>query len=177
VIDALRNMLRRNEPIMKRIDLAEVTREVLQLVRTELMSTGINLNVFCEDKCYVIADKVLIQQVQLNLVMNAIEAMRESSDPTQIMGISVIRENENQVTFMVRDNGIGIASNQFLNLFDMFQTSKTNGVGLGLAISRSIIDSHRGSIWYERNVGGGLTFFFRLPLAESVPDTRNTVTV
>ncbi|MGA9856135.1 MAG: ATP-binding protein [Gammaproteobacteria bacterium] len=163
VIGGLRNMLLRSEPQRNLIDLAEITREVQKLLYTEMLNAQIEVNTYYDEGCYVMADKTLILQVQLNLIINAIEAMHDQPTSQKRLEISVVNEGGTHRKFMICDHGPSISSERFNNLFSMFASTKSKGMGIGLAICRSIIESHDGKIWAERNLGQGLTFFFTLP--------------
>jgi len=101
----------------------------------------------------------------LNLATNAIEAMRETPADERRLGVAVSRTGEGEVQVAVRDTGVGIPKERLPRVFDAFWTTKSQGMGLGLAICRSIAESYGGTIWVEANQGRGLTFFFRLPAA------------
>jgi len=108
----------------------------------------------------VLADKVQIQQVILNLIRNAIEAMERSERRELIL--SVVRKDDDTVAVGVADSGTGIVEDVMVHLFQPFVTSKRHGMGIGLSICRTIIESHGGRIWAEANPGGGTVFHFTL---------------
>jgi two-component system, LuxR family, sensor kinase FixL len=108
----------------------------------------------------VLADKVQIQQVPLNLIRNAIEAM-EACDKRELV-IAATATEEDSVTINVADTGSGIAPEMTSQLFQPFVTTKRHGMGVGLSISRTIIEGHGGRIWADTNPGGGTTFRFTL---------------
>jgi signal transduction histidine kinase len=119
----------------------------------------------------VAADRVQLQQVLLNLVVNGMEAMNatEASKRTLVIrGRPEIRDKERVVVLTVQDAGIGFKHDEMDRLFEAFYTTKPQGMGMGLAISRSIIEAHGGRLWTETNQGPGATFLF------SLPDVGNT---
>jgi signal transduction histidine kinase len=120
-----------------------------------------------EPGCTVLADKAQLQQVVLNLTMNAIEARREQAAGERRLALSVSRAGEGQVPVAVRDSGVGLPAEKLATMFDAFWTTKAQGMGLGLAICRSIVGSHGGTIWVETNHDRGVTFFFRLPAEQT----------
>jgi two-component system, LuxR family, sensor kinase FixL len=111
-------------------------------------------------------DPVQLQQVLLNLVLNATDAIHDLPSDRRKVAVQAVRCGGNEVEFAVSDLGPGIDSVRMKRLFEPFNTTKPNGLGMGLSISRTIIEAHRGRIWAENNPGYGATFRFTLPLAE-----------
>jgi signal transduction histidine kinase len=111
----------------------------------------------------VLADRVQLQQVLLNLMMNAIDAMKSISDRPRILRVRTKRHEGNTVLVSVQDSGIGLEPEAMEQLFETFYTTKPDGMGMGLSISYSIIESHGGRLWANRNDGPGATFYFTLP--------------
>ncbi len=163
VISGLRNMLRRQEPERVRVELAGTLREVLGLLHSELLTHQVEVTTDFDAGCTVLADKAQLQQVVLNLVMNAIQAMQEQPAEERRLALSVSHTGEGEVWVAVRDAGVGIAEENFATVFDPFWTTKGQGMGLGLAVCRAILESHGGAIWVEANQDRGVTFLFRLP--------------
>jgi signal transduction histidine kinase len=119
-------------------------------------------------------DRVQLQQVLTNLVMNGIQAMAPVTDHARVLVIRTQRHDANQILVAVEDTGIGIESENLDRLFGAFYTTKPDGMGMGLSISRSIMEAHGGSIWATRNSGPGMIFQFTLsvyrePVAASSP--------
>ncbi len=164
VISGLRSMLRQQEAERVRVDLAGTLGEMLELLNSELLTHQVEVDTDFESGCTVLADKAQLQQVVLNLAMNAIEAMREQPAGARRLALSVARAGEGQVQVAVRDAGVGIPAEKLATVFDAFWTTKAQGMGLGLAICRSIVESHGGAIWVEANQDRGVTFYFRLPV-------------
>ena len=112
----------------------------------------------------VFGDRIQLQQVILNLVMNGIEAMDTVTDLPREMLIRSCQNESDQLLVAVQDSGIGIDSQNLKKIFETFYTTKSQGMGMGLAISRSIIESHGGQLWAIPNDGPGVTFEFALPV-------------
>jgi signal transduction histidine kinase len=108
------------------------------------------------------ADSLQIQQVIVNLIMNSIDAMKDIVQPRVISIRSQSAEGQ-QLTISVSDNGVGLPQQQADKIFDAFFTTKSHGIGLGLRISRTIIESHRGRLWATPNSPAGASFYFTLP--------------
>jgi PAS domain S-box-containing protein len=163
VINGLQAFVRREEPARERVDVASVVRELLDLLHSELVKQGVEVDTQIEDASCVFADRAQVQQVMLNLVMNAIDAMRERPDGQRRVGISIGRAGGEQIRVAVSDSGMGIARENLDKLFDAFWTTKASGMGLGLAICRSIVESHGGTIRVQANGERGVTVVFTLP--------------
>ena len=120
---------------------------------------------------WVIVDRVQVQQVLVNLLRNAMEAMQDT--PRRELTVSLTAAGETMVEIAVADTGPGVSEEVAAKLFQPFVTSKQEGMGIGLSISRTIVEAHGGKIWSELNAGGGATFRFTLPVAkESSIDAR-----
>ena len=164
VVQRLRAMFARKQPEKEPVDLNETAREVLVLSSNELQVRQVILRTdFDTSLPLVRADRVQIQQVILNLILNAADAMRAVDDRSRNLLIVTAREDENWVRLSVRDSGHGIDPQNLERVFDAFYTTKTHGMGVGLAISRSIIESHKGRLWGTANDGPGATFSFSIP--------------
>jgi two-component system, NtrC family, sensor kinase len=151
------------------VDLNEVIQQVLVLARAELQRTGVVVRTdLREDLPLVPADRVQMQQLLLNLFMNATEAMREVSDRPRELLVQTVAPAAGQVLVAVRDTGVGLDPDARGRIFDAFYTTKPGGIGIGLSISRSIVESHGGRLWCEQNDGPGATFRFTLPVSPSL---------
>jgi signal transduction histidine kinase len=171
VIKGLRAMFARKHAPNETVDLNEAAREVLALSSRELQSARVIVrSAFANDLPSVAGDRVQLQQVILNLVLNAADAMRQIGDRSRNLLVATALTSSNQVTLSVRDNGVGIDPELLERVFDTFYTTKSGGMGIGLAISRTIIQGHDGRLWAEANDDGpGATFSFAVPCAGSVP--------
>ncbi len=125
-----------------------------------------------EDLPQVIADQVELQQVLMNLMLNGMESMKELENPGTLRIVTQHAE-DGFVMISVTDTGKGIEPEQAEHIFDAFFTTKKEGTGMGLAISRSIIESHGGRLWFTPNTGPGATFYFTLPIDASVKEQTN----
>ena len=165
-------MLRRQTSQRERIDLANIVRGVSDLLHGELLTRHVRLEVQCAPDCHTMADKTQIQQVLLNLVMNASEAMQGLPEGERRIEIATARRDADTLQVSVSDSGPGIAPEHAGRLFEAFWTTKPQGLGIGLAICRSILESHRGRIWLAGNQPGRTVFCFSLPL-DPGPRPRN----
>ena len=163
VITRLRALFSKNGVSMELIDLNEATREVIALSHTELRRSRTTLRAeLAENLPSVSGDRVQLQQVILNLILNAADAMRSVDDrPRQ--AVITTRADADGVRVSVRDAGEGLNAQPIERMFEPFYTTKRDGMGMGLAVSRSIIESHRGRIWATPNDGAGTTFSFSIP--------------
>jgi signal transduction histidine kinase/ligand-binding sensor domain-containing protein len=162
VIRRLREFLRKNEAQRLPVDVNAVVRETLPLVRREIEDHGVQTVLALEDGLpRVLADPVQLQQVLVNLVKNACEALEGQAGPRSIEISS--RRYDGRVLLDVRDNGPGLAPEVLGRLFQPYVTTKSNGMGLGLAICRSIIEAHGGRLAADARAGGGVAFRIDLP--------------
>jgi C4-dicarboxylate-specific signal transduction histidine kinase len=166
VLGALRAMLRRRTTLRVIFDAAEAVTDVLALVRSELMTEQIEVDTVLQSECWVDADKTQIEQVLLNLVMNAIDAMRGEGKRARRLRVAVSALNDGSIEVAVQDSGSGIAPEQRPKVFEAFWTTKQKGLGMGLPLCRAIIESYAGRIWCEDNQSRGVTFRFKLPSAD-----------
>ena len=167
IITRIRALATKAPPEKDWLDINETIREVIALVRSEVQRNGVVLDTRLSDDVHyvplILADRIQIQQVILNLMMNAIEAMSGAGDgPRELLIRSSIAESKH-VVVAVRDSGPGLDAKNLDHLFDPFYTTKSQGMGMGLAICRSIIDAHGGRLWATANGDRGATFQFTLP--------------
>lgn len=165
VINGLRAMLGRKETRRETIDLAATTQEVMDLVHSELIGRQVQASQKLEPDFTVVADRGQIQQVLLNLVMNALEAMQNQPAEQRHLNLALARTETGEALVSLRDSGPGVPEGGRDKLFEAFWTTKKEGMGIGLAISRSIIESHGGRLWFANNPDRGATFYFSLPVA------------
>jgi PAS domain S-box-containing protein len=164
VITRLRALFSKKEATTEPVDLNEATREVITLLRSELQRSRVILQAeLSDDLPSVIADRVQLQQVILNLLRNASDAMNDVDDRPRELVIRTARDEDDRVRLTVRDTGVGFDPQAVDRLFDAFYTTKNDGMGIGLSVSRSIIESHHGRLWAEPNDGPGATFSFSIP--------------
>lgn len=164
IIGGLRAMLRQKGAAREPIALADAVAEALDLMHDETLRRGVRCERRLDDVSRVLADKVQIEQVMLNLVMNALDALDGSPAGQRHLLVSVATDGEGQTRVAVRDSGPGLPPNQHDRIFDSFYSTKSQGLGMGLALCRSIIESHGGRIWASDNADQGATVQFVLPI-------------
>lgn len=166
IIRRMKDFVRRTDPPRSPLNLAATLNEIMPLVDNDLRSAGVAVRLDAEPGLpEIVGDKIQIQQVLLNLVRNALEAL-EATPPGRRSLCIALRRAENQVEAALSDSGCGISPEFLSKLFLPFHTTKPDGMGMGLALCRTIIDAHGGRIWAEANPSGGTTFFLRLPVRE-----------
>jgi PAS domain S-box-containing protein len=171
IINGLRAMLQQQETPYADIDLTQAIDEVLELLHVELIRNGVEVERRLEANLTVWANKTQIQQVVLNLAINALEAMTEQPEGERKLRIRAAHA-DGKARVAVSDTGIGIAEDMLDRIFEGFYTTKPQGLGVGLEVCRSIMESHRGAIWAEANPDRGATFQFLLPLVAERPATE-----
>ena len=151
---------------MESVNLNEATQEVIALSSTELRRNGVAVRAeLAEDLPPVTGDRVQLQQVILNLLRNAAEAMKTVDDRARELLIRTKWDGRDHVHLSVKDVGVGFAPEAADRLFEAFYTTKTDGMGIGLSVSRSIVEAHQGRLWVTPNDGPGATFSFAIPCA------------
>jgi two-component system sensor kinase FixL len=161
IIRRLRDFVSRGESERRIESLTKLVEEASALALVGIKDQGVRVRFQLDSAAdLVLADKVQIQQVLLNLMRNAIEAM-ESSQHRELL-VSTVRSDDDTVTINVADSGHGIAEEARTQLFQPFFTTKRQGMGVGLSISRTIVEAHGGQIWAEANPDGGTIFRFTL---------------
>jgi signal transduction histidine kinase len=149
-----------------RLDLQQLVHEVVRLTQPECLRQGVALHVeVAADLPPVVGDRVQVQQVLLNLVLNALGALATVTERPREVWIRAHHEAADTVRVAVEDTGVGIAPEQFDQIFTAFYTTKAQGLGMGLAISRSIIEQHGGRLWAVPHEGPGVTVQFTLGTA------------
>lgn len=168
IIARLRSLFGKKATATERVDLNEATREVLALMQSELQrSRTIVRTGFADGLLPVLGDRAQLQQVVLNLILNASEAMSGVENGPKEILVRTWSDDDDRVLLSVRDSGTGLDPGLEERIFEAFYSTKRNGMGIGLFISRSILESHRGRIWAARNDGSGATFQLSLPVARS----------
>lgn len=164
VVDRIRALVNRQAPRRNRVDLNEAILEVVALTRDEMRRNAISLETsLAPDVPPIQGDRVQLQQVVLNLIVNAIEAMKGCDARPRALAIASARDRGDAVTVEVSDSGPGIDADHVDRLFEAFYTTKEEGIGMGLSISRSIIEAHGGQLSVTPNVPHGASFRFSLP--------------
>jgi len=165
VIKRLRALFTRKETTIEPVNLNEVVEEVIALSLSGLQRNQIILRTeLAEDLPLVMGDRVQLQQVVLNLLRNGSDAMRTVEDRPRQLLVRTEREEEHRARLSVKDAGIGFEPQSAEKLFESFYTTKADGMGIGLSVSKSIIESHHGHFWADLNEGPGATFSFSIPL-------------
>jgi PAS domain S-box-containing protein len=164
VISRLRSLYGKKDPTIESVDLNEATREVVALSLSELQRNRILVQQELADGLPLVAgDRVQLQQVILNLLRNASDAMSTIDDRPRDLLIRTESDDNDQVRLSVKDVGIGFEPQATDKLFEAFYTTKNEGMGIGLSVSRSIIERHHGRLWAMPNNGPGVTFSFSIP--------------
>jgi PAS domain S-box-containing protein len=164
VIQRLRQLARKTEPQKSLVNLEGVIQDVLSLVRPELRRHDVSLTVdLASTLPPVLGDPIQLRQVILNVVMNALDAMAEVVDRPRELVVRSSQPDRDYVTIDVQDTGFGIPATHLEDVFNAFFTTKPGGMGMGLSISRSIIEAHGGRLWATPNASHGVTFHFSIP--------------
>lgn len=164
VITGMRAMIQRQHIPPTDIDVDQVVADVLEFARRDLAMRNVTVEVrFDDSRPTVRADRTQLQQVLLNLILNACDAMADATASARRLTIACTSPDRRTVQISVTDTGHGIAPDWMARLYEPFFTSKEYGLGLGLAISRTIVDAHGGRLWAENNPGGGAAFHVTLP--------------
>jgi len=164
VIARIRSLITKTAPERLKLNINEVIEEAVVLARTETMNNNVSLvTELASDLPVVLGDRIQLQQVILNLAMNGIAAMSSMNDRPHRLLIRSQTQDADRVLVAVQDSGTGMSPDVMARLFEPFFTTKSQGVGMGLPISRSIIEGHGGRLWAESTVSQGSTFQFTLP--------------
>ena len=164
VITRLRALFSKKGFTLESLDLNEATREVIALSLSDLQRHRVILqSELADDLPIITGDRIQLQQVILNLLRNASDAMVDVHERPRLVLIKTEREDGNRVRLTVRDAGMGLPPPSLDSMFDAFHTTKSGGMGLGLFVSRSIVERHQGRLWAEPNDGPGATFSFSIP--------------
>jgi len=164
IISRVRLLFKKGTPQRELLDVNEAIREMIVLLRSEATRYNITLRMeLAADLPRIMGDRVQLQQVLMNLIVNGIDAMKEV-DAARGLAVKSHRTEEEEVLVSVSDTGVGLPPQQADQLFNAFFTTKPNGTGMGLRISRSIVESHGGRLWAEDNSPRGASFHFALPM-------------
>jgi PAS domain S-box-containing protein len=163
IIDRLRSLYKKSSPKRELVAINDVIGEMVLLLRSEANGYAVSIRTdLAADLPKITADRVQLQQVLMNLMLNGIEAMKETGG---VLTVKTGRGEGGQVLTSVSDTGVGLPAERADEIFDAFFTTKPQGSGMGLAISRSIVESHAGRLWATAHDGRGATFHFTLPTA------------
>jgi C4-dicarboxylate-specific signal transduction histidine kinase len=169
IVDRIRDHIKKAPPRKGHFDLNDAINEVIVLTRSAIIKNGVWVQTRLSQRLLPIhGDRVQLQQVVLNLVLNAVEAMGSVEANPRDLLIST-EQDQTGVLVAVRDSGPGIGPSHIERVFDAFYTTKSSGTGMGLSICRSIIDAHGGRLWAEANEPRGTIFQFTLPTAQVGP--------
>jgi signal transduction histidine kinase len=164
VINRIRGLMKKAQPRKDRFEINGVILEIIELTRGEVLKNGISVITQLADNLPLVeADRVQLQQVLLNLIVNALEAMGAANEGPRELLISTGKVETSSVVVAVRDSGPGLEAAMLERVFESFYTTKPTGMGLGLSICRSIIEAHGGRLWASTNQRRGTTFQFTLP--------------
>jgi C4-dicarboxylate-specific signal transduction histidine kinase len=163
IISRIRLLFKKGTPQREFVDVNEVIREMIVLLHGEANRYSMSFRTdLVADLPHVMADRVQLQQVLMNLMLNGIDAMKDMSSGGELT-IKSQQGQDGQVLISVSDTGVGLPSQQADEIFNAFFTTKPNGTGMGLSISRSILESHGGRLWAAANSPRGASFYFTLP--------------
>jgi len=170
VIHRIREFLKKDSQQIAPVDICAVVQEAVALVHGDLLKRQAVLRLELSDGLPPVrGDRIRLQQVILNLIMNGSEAMASPTNESRELTVIAQRSGADGVLVAVRDSGTGVDSQNAERIFDAFFTTKPAGMGMGLSISRSIIEAHGGRIWASPNDGPGLTVQFTLPIEAETP--------
>lgn len=171
IISWMRGFIRKAEPRTAVVDMNSAVREAIDLLGHELQSQGIDTELdLTVPLPSTLADKIQIQQIVLNLVRNSIEAMNGHDCTRRDLTIRTLKAADDTIEVSIRDSGHGVPAEVLENIFDSFVTTRTDGLGLGLSICRSLVEAHGGHLWVAADDRPGATFCFTMPVAAEVSD-------
>jgi C4-dicarboxylate-specific signal transduction histidine kinase len=169
VVGRIRHLLKKASPELRPLDLNELIREVLALTHNQVLAGGVALRTeLASDLPTVLGDRIQLQQVMLNLIMNAIEATTSVTDRARSLEVQSQVDESGDVLVAVSDAGTGFGS-EVDHVFTPFFTTKATGMGMGLSISRTLVESHGGRLWATPNYPHGAVFSFTLPAVDGNP--------
>lgn len=165
VVNRLRNLVKKDSSRFEKVEISTIINDVVELINSEMVLRNVQVTMVLHERTSLVqGDSVQIQQVLINLLTNALDAMDDQPAETRTITISTRNDSPSLIVISVSDTGGGIPADKIDDVFTPFHTTKSEGMGLGLAISKSIIESHGGEIWVESNPKGGATFSFTLQL-------------
>ena len=165
VIERLRSLFKKGDCKKESVDINELINDVISLIKTETRIRNVSIETILEPSLApVIGDKIQLHQVMINLIINASEALTDVDNIPGKITISTSSADKTTVEVSVRDNGGGLTEESIVKMTEPFFTTKSEGMGMGLSINRTIIDAHMGRLWAENNSDRGATFHFTLPI-------------
>lgn len=169
IVQRMRVLMKPGERKDEVIDFSQIVTETERLLRSETIIRQTKLTIeLAPDLPAVIGDRIQLQQVLMNLLMNAFDAMEERDPGDRLLSVHVCYPGSRSVEVCVRDNGVGFDSESYQRLLEPFYSTKEEGLGMGLAISKTIVQSHGGKLWAQNNRESGAAFYFTIPVASGV---------
>jgi PAS domain S-box-containing protein len=169
VIHRLRSLFKKGECKKVSVDINDLIREVVSLIHTEAMIRNVSIETtLVRGLPSILGDKIQLQQVIINFILNASDAMKDMDSGPRRITISTSNADEKMVKVGVQDNGVGLAEDSLSHMIEPFFTTKPEGMGMGLSINQTIIDAHLGKMWAVNNPDRGATFYFTLPIHDEV---------
>ena len=176
VIRRMRALVKKEELEFAPINISAVIGDVVRLVHSDGILRNIRVDIECQNGLpKVRGDRVQLQQVVLNLLINAFDAMKDAPATERNINVGALANGAGTVEVSIRDHGIGLPMDGLAKIFDPFYTTKRDGLGMGLSISRSIVETHGGQLWAENNPDRGATFYFTIPAITSKESLARTV--
>jgi PAS domain S-box-containing protein len=168
VIRQLRKLVKKNDLQFEPLDLNEVIRDVVKLLHSDMVIRKVQVSLdFHSESRSIRGDAVQLHQVLLNVLINAFDAMKDASDGDRTVCVRTRQSSNDSLQIEVSDRGTGIHPDKLARILEPFETTKAEGLGLGLSISRSIVEAHGGHLWAENNPDRGATFYFTIPINEA----------
>ncbi|WP_233856133.1 PAS domain-containing sensor histidine kinase [Paraburkholderia sp. HD33-4] len=173
VLQKIRALVRKGDVELQLLDVGNVVRDIAMLVHSDALTRSVRTSFDIPENLAVICgDKVQLQQVILNLLLNAFDAVKDCPAADRLVDTTVREEAGGLIRITVKDRGQGLDTDSMERIFRPFFTTKPQGLGLGLSISRTIVTAHRGRLWAENNEGKGASFHVTLPVATDIRQTR-----
>ena len=173
IIGRVRDLVRKGSLEAAELDLAAIVQDVVLLLHSDAILHKVHIALeMAADAPTILGDRIQLQQVILNLVLNAFQAMKDSPANERQVLLGSRFDKGHTMTIAVRDRGVGLGEDQLEKIFQPFYTTKCDGLGMGLAISRSIIEAHGGRLWAQNNPDRGATFYFTVPVARAVTEVK-----
>jgi signal transduction histidine kinase len=165
LLSRIRALFKKDNPLKNWVDINELIQELMALLYDEAVRRRISIHTdLAPDLPKVEVDRVQLQQVVLNLVMNGMDAIGSANSAEKDLLIKSRTAGEKEISIQIEDSGIGLTAESADKIFDTFFTTKSQGIGMGLSISRSIVESHEGRLWATPRPGGGTIFQFTVPV-------------